>query len=37
MLTNEGEKLSFQFAKYGPFVNTNIFGVASSNLTTYLS
>lgn len=37
MWTNEHEKLSFQFAKYGPFVNTNIFDVASSNVTTYLS
>ena len=30
MWTNEREKLSFQFAKYG-LVNTNIFDVASSN------
>ena len=35
MWTNEREKLSFQFAKYG-LVNTNIFDVASSNGRTYL-
>ena len=35
MWTNEREKLSFQFAKYG-VVNTNIFDVASFNGRTYL-